>query len=110
MLRESQYSRFDTNNLSLGDVLAVDRNVLANERTLLGYIRTALALLAAGGSLLHFFEGRWTTLGGLAFLGSGALIVLVGVLHYIRRRRALRLIGSSTSTHGPDSSAHSDAQ
>lgn len=83
------YARFDTHHLTLRDVLAVDRTIVANERTLLGYVRTALALLAAGGSLLHFMDAMWSTLAGTAFVIVSLPVLVVGLRHYVIRRRDL---------------------
>jgi putative membrane protein len=60
---------------------------LANERTFLAWIRTALALLA-GGVLLHQFSTRLTphaVVLGLA-LALGALAALLSVMGYWRWR------------------------
>jgi putative membrane protein len=88
-MRRSPYTRFHSDELTLRDVLAVDRTLVANERTLLGYIRTTLALLAGGASLLHFFEGSLTTVSGIALLASSVPVFVLGVRHYIVRRRTL---------------------
>jgi putative membrane protein len=89
MPHKSPYARFDTSDLTLRDALAVDRTVVANERTLLGYIRTTLALLAAGGSLLHFLSGPWAAAGGIALLVLSVPMFVLGVNHYLVRRRHL---------------------
>lgn len=89
MSHEKPYARFTTDDLILRDVLAVDRTIIANERTLLGYARTTLALMAAGGSLLHFFTATWATAAGLVLIGAGLPLWIVGVVHYLRRRAAL---------------------
>jgi putative membrane protein len=50
---------------------------LANERTFLAYLRTALALLAAGVGVikLEVFDQRWGDLAiGLALIGMGAAV------------------------------------
>ncbi len=88
-MRPSPYVRFDTHHLTLRDVLAVDRTIVANERTFLGYVRTTLALLAAGGSLLHFVDNRWATIGGLCFVASSVPMFVIGLHHYVVRRRGL---------------------
>lgn len=87
--RKTPYVRFSTDDLTLRDVLAVDRTVVANERTFLGYIRTTLALLAAGGSLLHFVDAMWSTVTGIALLGASVPMFAIGLHHYLARRRAL---------------------
>lgn len=71
------------------DDLAWRRTVFANERTLLAYARTSLAMVAAGVTLIKFFdEFSWTALG--TFIGVGGVLVgLIGVRRYDRARRAL---------------------
>lgn len=89
MRQPSPYVRFPTRDLTLRDVLAVDRTAAANERTFLGYIRTTLALLAAGGSLLHFFDGGWAMFAGLSFLAAAVPVFGLGMFQYAARRRHL---------------------
>lgn len=74
----------------LRDHLAYDRTVLANERTLLSYFRTAIALLAAGGTLIKLFaiEPGMVRLGYL-LLAVGAISIVVGALRFIAVRKRL---------------------
>ena len=83
------YSHVETEDLTLRDLLAVDRTIAANERTLLGYLRTSLALVATGGSLLHFVDETWALATGLALIASGVPLLGFGMSSYLRRRRAL---------------------
>lgn len=41
-MKDSPYSKFDTDDLILRDQLAIDRTLLANERTLLAYLRSGV--------------------------------------------------------------------
>lgn len=58
--------------LILRDKLAIDRTRLANERTLLSWLRTALVLLISGATLLKLFEGV------LAMQIVGAVLIPIG--------------------------------
>lgn len=89
MPHKSPYARFDTESLTLRDVLAVDRTIVANERTFLGYIRTTLALLAAGGSLLHFVSELWATIAAMCLIGISVPMFVIGLRHYLVRRSTL---------------------
>lgn len=89
MPHRAPYRRFDIRDLTLRDVLAADRTIMANERTFLGYVRTTLALLAAGGSLLHFVSALWATVVGLFLLVAALPVMAVGLHHYLARRRVL---------------------
>jgi putative membrane protein len=78
--------------LILRDLLAIDRTILANERTVLAYFRTMLALLAAGASLIHFFDAWWALPGGLTLLVLGPVLFGIGLWRYRRVNRDLALV------------------
>ncbi|MFD5426336.1 YidH family protein [Streptomyces sp. NPDC127084] len=66
---------------------------LANERTFLAWIRTALALIAGGFAVDQFLPDlRWGVRVGLslALIGAGVLCALRGVNHWVRCERAMR--------------------
>jgi len=68
------------------------RFLLANERTLLAWVRTALTLLAAGVAARQFGTGagaRTTVAVGL--VGLGAVAAMTGAVRYVRADRALRV-------------------
>ncbi|MBF0331387.1 MAG: DUF202 domain-containing protein [Candidatus Omnitrophica bacterium] len=59
------------------------RTALANERTLLAYIRTALSLMIFGMAIIKFFpEEVLLVLFGWAFLGCGAVLLIWGGFHF----------------------------
>jgi putative membrane protein len=67
------------------------RFLLANERTLMAWVRTALAMQAGGVAVLQFVtrvEARVVV--GLALVGLGTATGLVGQRRYRRADRALR--------------------
>lgn len=76
----------------LRDHLAYDRTVLANERTLLSYIRTSIALFAAGGTLIKVFpdEQRMIYL-GILLLVVGAAVVVTGLWRFFAVTKRLSL-------------------
>jgi putative membrane protein len=69
------------------------RFTLANERTFLAWIRTALALVGGGFAVHQFLTGLWaparvaTT---LVLLGAGALAAAGAVGHWVSCERAMR--------------------
>ncbi|BFO20167.1 DUF202 domain-containing protein [Streptomyces sp. KM77-8] len=66
---------------------------LANERTFLAWLRTALALIEGGFAVDQFLpELRWGLRVGLALalLAAGALCALRAVNHWVRCERAMR--------------------
>ncbi|MHB1285148.1 MAG: DUF202 domain-containing protein [Leptospirales bacterium] len=56
-MRRIRYSKRETKeSMRISDYLSVDRTIMANERTLLAYIRTSVGLLIAGLVLIRFFH------------------------------------------------------
>ena len=74
--------------LSLADQLALLRTRLANERTLLTYVRTALALVGFGLVLLQLHPTRGGRL-GYASLAVAGVVALIGLLRFRANRRQL---------------------
>lgn len=69
----------------------MERTRLANERTFLAYVRTALSLLAAGVVLLQYFAANpGYLLLGWVLSGSGAIVLAVGVFRFFQVKRSLR--------------------
>ncbi|MEV8035884.1 DUF202 domain-containing protein [Streptomyces sp. NPDC086182] len=66
---------------------------LANERTFLAWLRTALALIGGGFAVDQFLPDlRWAWRAGLALalLAAGVLCALRAVNHWVRCERAMR--------------------
>ncbi|MEU6481816.1 DUF202 domain-containing protein [Streptomyces sp. NPDC047017] len=66
---------------------------LANERTFLAWLRTALALIGGGFAVDQFLPGlpwAWRVGLALALLASGVLSALRAVNHWVRCERAMR--------------------
>lgn len=74
---------------SIADRLAITRTELANERTLLAYGRTALAMMAAGVGLTQLFSARGPVVAGWIAVAAGVVIFGVGVVRFRRAYRAL---------------------
>ncbi|MBI2287499.1 MAG: DUF202 domain-containing protein [Chloroflexi bacterium] len=91
-MSQDPYDRFKKEELILRDYLAADRTSLANERTLLSYIRTSVALAAAGGSLIHFLTSLVADIGGGLLLALAAGILGVGFQRFLWYKRRLKNI------------------
>ncbi len=80
-MSEEKYTTYihDQGEMILRDYLAVDRTMLANEASFMSYIRTALTLIAAGATLIKFFDGNplFQVL-GWAFVAIGGWLVMHG--------------------------------
>jgi putative membrane protein len=79
------YSRFIHENkeeLTLRDYLAIDRTLLANERSFLAYVRTAFTLFIAAVSIIKFFDVPYARMVGEILMGISGLIFVQGLLRY----------------------------
>lgn len=79
---KSPYSIFDKEELILRDYLAIDRTILSNESTFLAYIRTSLAVIAAGATLIHFIDKFSVKIFGGVLIIIGLIILVIGYLRY----------------------------
>lgn len=78
------YSKTNPEELTLRDHLARDRTVLANERTLLSYVRTGFGMLAGGVTLIKLFpEDGWLWSIGVGLLAAGGLVTLIGMWRFL---------------------------
>jgi len=93
------YSRFQQEQLSLRDELAVDRTVLSNERTLLAYVRTALGFLILGLTFLHFLQQQIYRAAGYALMAVAALVLVLGIVRFVQMQRELTRVRLLTSTN-----------
>ncbi len=89
------YKDFLAHQFILRDHLAIDRTMLANESTFLAYVRTGLAVSAAGATLVHFSVSSFYDLVGGASIFFGFLIFLVGIHRYNRMKKAISHIRAS---------------
>jgi putative membrane protein len=75
--------------LMLNDELALFRTHLANERTLLAYLRSGVALVIAGASIMHFVDPGWLWFVGLICIPFGAMTSTLGVMRFHAMRRSI---------------------
>jgi putative membrane protein len=98
-----EYYRRYKDKLILRDVLAADRTQLANERTLLSYLRTALTLFIAGVSFIRFFDSLLIEIIGWLFIPLGTWVSWIGTVRFRRMKQPLNSLlrtaenGSSAS-------------
>ena len=79
------------------------RFTLANERTLLAYQRSSIALIAAAIAIAHFFgDGALVFLLAISLLATGAFAAVGGYLRYRQVDEALRhgrTVSSGSAAH-----------
>ncbi len=83
-MSEDSYQPYieDREEMILRDYLAVDRTILANEASFMSYIRTALTLIAAGATMIKFFDNLLMAVLGWTFIGVGAWLAFYGLHRY----------------------------
>lgn len=72
----------DHEQMILRDYLAVDRTIMSNEVAFMSYIRTSLTLIAAGATLLKFFNDDYVSVLGWAFIVVGGWLAVHGWQRY----------------------------
>jgi putative membrane protein len=76
-------------DLVLREFLAIERTKLANETTLLAYIRTGLYFLVAGSTLGHLIESNFWRIADVPLIIIGLIIMLLGLIRYFRLRKSI---------------------
>ena len=76
-------------DLVLREYLAIERTKLANETTLLAYIRTGLYFLVAGSTIGHLVNTEFWKIVGTPLIVIGLIIMLLGVVRYFRLRKSI---------------------
>lgn len=77
-------------DIILRDFLALERTRLANERTLLAYLRTSLYMVLGGIAFLQLSEFdniRWL---GFVAIGLSAVFVVTGIMRFYLLKRSMR--------------------
>ena len=86
------YERFKKSQLILRDELAIDRTLLANETTLLAYMRLSISLTIAGVSIVHFAMEEWFRTIGILCVPLGIGAGMVGWWRYNKMEKEIRAI------------------
>lgn len=74
----------------MNEKLAIQRTKLANERTLLSYIRTSLVMFAGGGTILKFAPQEKVYLyGAFAVVVLGIAFLILGYYLFLKNRRII---------------------
>ena len=81
-MNEQQYAKFSKKEFNLCDYLAIDRTSLANERTFLAYLRTALTVFIAGVTFIRFFDSILIEIIGWIFVPVSIATFLIGIIRF----------------------------
>lgn len=85
----------------LRDYLAIERTRLANERTLLSYIRSSLYLILGGIAFLQLQEHPNFRYLGMVALIFSAIFLLIGIYRFMLLKRSLKKLYYSFKTNTP---------
>lgn len=96
------YCSFCEEEMILRDYLALDRTVLANERTFLSYTRTAMALVIAGVTFIKFFDSLAMTITGLICVPIGLAVFAWGLYRYRQIHERIHAIAATPANKRPD--------
>jgi len=102
---QKPYERFHNKELILRDELAIDRTLLANERTVLAYFRGALTLVIVGVTFAHFFDKGLLPYLGILFVPFGVGVGTLGYYRYRKMNKAIRSIRASLTQQVSDKSS-----
>jgi putative membrane protein len=89
-MAEDPHFQLTEEDFILHNHLDAARTILANERTFLAYVRTALTLFVVGASLIKFCDGVGIDVVGGMFIPLGILTLLLGLLKYRKMNRLIR--------------------
>jgi len=79
----------DKLNLEIRDSLAMQRTRMANERTLLAYMRTATAMILAGLTFIKLFDDLFYIGVGLISIPVGVVVAYYGYRRYSRQKQEI---------------------
>ncbi|MGZ5246485.1 MAG: DUF202 domain-containing protein [Flavitalea sp.] len=77
-------------DLILRERLALERTEMANDRTLLSFVRTSLYFLIAGLTIDSLIEVVYGTFTRWSLWGFSILCIVTGVIRYIRQKKRLK--------------------
>jgi len=85
-------AKCEESQLILRDELAIDRTLLANETTLLAYMRLSISLTIAGVSIVHFAMQEWFRTIGILCVPVGIGAGMIGWWRYNKMEKEIRSI------------------
>lgn len=102
-MEREPYETMPKSALIARDWLAIDRTRLANERTLLAYLRTAMTTFLIGMSFVHLpyfhpdpeLDRDLYTVFGWMLVATSIVVFVVGVYRFETVRRRLNRAGAS---------------
>ncbi len=88
---------YEEENLTLLELLSIDRTILANERTFFAYIRASLSMALAGLTFITFIEHKIFITIGYTFIPLSFLIIILAARRYMLVNDDLRKLGKKNT-------------
>ena len=83
--------------------MAIQRTIFANERTLMAYLRTAIALVAGGFAAIKLSHQVYMELIGFTLMPLGVLLATYSFVRYFRKQK---LMNRHRQSYQPTSQHH----
>ncbi|GAB3194360.1 uncharacterized membrane protein YidH (DUF202 family) [Pontibacter aydingkolensis] len=76
-------------NSEIRDQMAIQRTIFANERTLMAYMRTAIALLGGGFAAVKLSQDLYMEIIGLILMPAGLLLAIYSLYRYVQKQKLI---------------------
>lgn len=76
-------------DLILREKLALQRTILANQSTLLAFIRTSMYFLVAGISINNLTTVKHAQTIEIIFIGISAILISIGLFNYVAHKKKI---------------------
>lgn len=97
-MNESHAAAIRAKEAVLADQLAIERTKMANDRTILSFVRTSLYFSLAGFSFNEFISGNNGNIVGVLLFVTAGVILVIGTWRY--RVTAKKIRKSVRQVHG----------
>lgn len=77
-------------NSEIRDQMSIQRTIFANERTLMAYLRTAIALVAGGFATIKFSHLFYINLLGVGLMGLGLFMAFYSFMRYLHKQKLIK--------------------
>jgi putative membrane protein len=86
---DSPYQKTAPPDMILRDYLAVERTVMANQRSFVACLRTMLSLVVAGASFIKFSGYQWMEIVGWVLVSLGIILAPIGAVRFLQMKRLI---------------------
>ena len=96
-------------DVSIQSALSIERTILANRRTLLAYIRSAISLIVAGAGLIKFINDTvWVTIGIICII-LAPITLICGIFDYFYVKKIINVEKSVLAMADDEEATDDDA-